>query len=633
MSQNEQKFKFNLFQGFGLPLDYVRSEYDADYIGPLFPNALDLADVEQEGASLPIPTLRELSMLEFMNIITDKPEWHIKVRDRAMVKKWKEEVSAANNDFTEKMFGYCIQELRHNASLIPEPPALPPPIIVYDANVVKSDFAVSDSIKKELQDAMQQFEDNIPVHLRDWHPYSDEQVLDLVHPSLFPLVYGTTRILIHGTTTLDDCIQRCGEGSISFEYPRLQNAKRATSENAHKESGPTGNTTFQWLPCEVDISGDEARITSYINNLHPREKGLYKLVEKIIHASIGLWDVTLAPLSSRDGGDRYYPKRISSSADWVPKYDPDPENAPETQRPQRLPVLTPEKPEYGGGTWRVEGQLNEHIVATSIYYYSCENITASPLLFRQQVCTMDTNDSDNESDHPQNDHEWLGVLYGRDYGSGVQVIGGVDTREGRLLAFPNILQHRVQPFKLADPTKPGHRKVLALFLVDPNIKVTSTAHVPCQRKDWWQEAIMEEQISSSDDTGLARLPIELQNLVFDDVRGFPLDMDEAKALRLELMKERTANVQDMSQNETTSNLLPGFGLPLNHVPRRRDADYVAPLIPNALDFYDLEKEKASLPLTTLRELSMLHFMNQVTDKPDWHIKVRDRAIVKKWKEE
>ncbi|GIJ97934.1 hypothetical protein Aspvir_000040 [Aspergillus viridinutans] len=44
--------------------------------------------------------------------------------------------------------------------------------------------------------------------------------------------------------------------------------------------------------------------------------------------------------------------------------------------------LTPEKPEYEGGSWHIEGQLNEHICATAIYYYDGENITESTLTFR-----------------------------------------------------------------------------------------------------------------------------------------------------------------------------------------------------------------------------------------------------------
>lgn len=121
-----------------------------------------------------------------------------------------------------------------------------------------------------------------------------------------------------------------------------------------------------------------------------------------------------------------------------------------------------------------------------------------------------------------------------------QNVGGVDTREGRLLTFPNILQHQVQPFELMDRTKPGHRKILALFLVDPNIKIISSANVPCQRKDWWREEIGPgfEEI----------LPREVWDLVFEEVDGFPIGLEEAKEMRLQLMEERNAHALDLLED-------------------------------------------------------------------------------------
>ena len=77
-------------------------------------------------------------------------------------------------------------------------------------------------------------------------------------------------------------------------------------------------------------------------------------------------------------------------------------------------------------------------------------------------------------------------------GSAIQTVGSTLCEEGGLIAFPTILQHQVQSFKLADPTKPGHRKLLALFLVDPRIKAVSTAHVLPQRKNWWEEKSIRE---------------------------------------------------------------------------------------------------------------------------------------------
>ncbi|PPR02043.1 hypothetical protein CVT24_011203 [Panaeolus cyanescens] len=595
----------NRLPGFGLPLNYVPRKTDKDYIGPLLPNAISLGELVSENVALSATTLREISMLRFMNAITDKPDWHVKVCDDDIVKKWKAEVLASGIDFSRKMFKYCIYELRHNASSVSKSPT-PPPIIVFPANVVKSDFAVSPGIKHELQVAMQKFEDKIPQRLRDWHPGSNEHVLDLVHPSLFPIVYGTTRILEHGVTTLDDCIQRCGEGKIAdvpAEVPSDIHYTTQWGPQYKVDNSKAYSREFQWLPCEVDISSTKSRITSYINNLHPREKHLYELVEQIIDASIPLWGLTLAPLQ-RGFVDCDGPRRINYDGDEF-KYDRDLTNVPQSEGPQRLPnesdeyflerrkdwiyetrrvvqpepsrfkpydtkplnirevyghrgiqiivkfaniVLTPESPAYKGGSWHVEGQLNEHIVATSLYYYSSENITASSLSFRQQVATSCFNDA-TELQTDEQDYRWLDEVYGcPNYEPGVQVIGDVDTREGRLLTFPNILQHRVQPFKLADPTKPGHRKILALFLVDPNIKVVSTAHVPCQRKDWWKEVARREQILSPDGTGLGRLPVELQDIILDEVHGFPLDMDEAKALRVKLMEERKAYVR--LQDET-----------------------------------------------------------------------------------
>lgn len=132
--------------------------------------------------------------------------------------------------------------------------------------------------------------------------------------------------------------------------------------------------------------------------------------------------------------------------------------------------------------------------------------------------------------YEQNHYSWLSAVFGvENNGTAVQNIGQVETRQGRLLTFPNILQHQVQPFRLVDPNKPGHRKIIALFLVDPNIRVISTANVPPQRADWRGEEVQR------------------QEQALDKADDFPLTMEEAKGLRLELMAERSAFVE--LQNE------------------------------------------------------------------------------------
>ena len=127
------------------------------------------------------------------------------------------------------------------------------------------------------------------------------------------------------------------------------------------------------------------------------------------------------------------------------------------------------------------------------------------------------------------------------------MVGSVETREGRLVTFPNILQHQVQPFKLQDPTKPGWRKIVALFLVDPNVRIISTANVPCQQMEWWAEEVLKDNGNVDKGRDLSILPPELQEMVFKEVMEFPIKLEDAKELRLELMEERKVFVVKHSE--------------------------------------------------------------------------------------
>ncbi|KAJ2911614.1 hypothetical protein MD484_g8801, partial [Candolleomyces efflorescens] len=296
-----------------MPIDPTLVKEDPDeYWGEPFANAL--VDVGNNGAVLAPITLRELTMLRFINTVTDKPDWVTKVLDETIIAKWKEESIGLSNpsihsEMTEQMFNYCISELHHRAKEFPSSPR--GAIRVFNGDVCKSDTAVSNETKLALQKAVKVLED-VPESQKDWHPGSDGKVLDLVHPSLFPLVYGVSKILPVGApvTTLEDCIKRCGEGNI---IPVQDESSRLSDEDAWSDK-------FQWLPCEVDISGEKPRVISYINNLHPkRHRELYLLVEDIIDAAIPLWEKTLVfreDLAST-------PARITYTSCT---YNPDPES-------------------------------------------------------------------------------------------------------------------------------------------------------------------------------------------------------------------------------------------------------------------------------------------------------------------
>jgi hypothetical protein len=192
--------------------------------------------------------------------------------------------------------------------------------------------------------------------------------------------------------------------------------------------------------------------------------------------------------------------------------------------------LTPEKPEYKGGSWHIEGQLNEHIVSTALYYYDNSNITESRLNFRTKVSATHFAD---DIGYEQGENLGFQKIWGvSNYDEGEQVLGSVLTREDRLIAFPNGFQHRVGDFRLIDPTRPGHRKILALFLVAPTIPIISTANVPPQQRDWWARELKLSQ------SKIGQLPAELVDMIVNGVEDFPISLEEAKVIREELMVER-----------------------------------------------------------------------------------------------
>lgn len=106
------------------------------------------------------------------------------------------------------------------------------------------------------------------------------------------------------------------------------------------------------------------------------------------------------------------------------------------------------------------------------------------------------------------------------------------TPQGRLLTFPNTLQHRVEPFELADKSRPGHRRFLALWLVDPHYRICSTRNVPPQQEAWWAES---------------------GQLAAASTEGRLMSLEEAKQLRLVLMAERTWAAQAVERGLETYN--------------------------------------------------------------------------------
>lgn len=151
---------------------------------------------------------------------------------------------------------------------------------VMDANaaVYISDTAVRHDTKTALQLGVTRLE-AVPEHQKDWHPGSDGKVLDVVHPSLFPLMYGTSKFLREDKVALETCSAYCALGE--------------TVPVQRDGDGDGYSMRHQWLPCDVSVDeAGDATITSYINNLHPDgNKDLYIAIEKVIsmRSQCGRW--------------------------------------------------------------------------------------------------------------------------------------------------------------------------------------------------------------------------------------------------------------------------------------------------------------------------------------------------------
>lgn len=155
-----------------------------------------------------------------------------------------------------------------------------------DANaaVYIADMAVSQETKAALRSGVAPLE-AIPDSQKDWHPGSDGKVLDIVHPSLFPLMYGTSKFVAERKVPLEHC----------SDYIALGETVPTVDISGYRWEPDEYSYKYQWLPSDVSINAaGEANITSYINNLHPEgNRELYSAIEQVITKALPLWKMAV----------------------------------------------------------------------------------------------------------------------------------------------------------------------------------------------------------------------------------------------------------------------------------------------------------------------------------------------------
>lgn len=289
---------------------------------------------------------------------------------------------------------------------------------------VFADDLIDDSTKASFIKKINHLEKNVPV---DYHPGSNDQIINLVHPSLFCYIKGVSE----------------------------------------KRKEMNKNILFQWLPSNFVVKNDQVKINSYINNLDEvKYKNLYSDIAKIFAKFVPGFNRLLKTL--------YQNKKIATFKKL---------NHCQVIVKLANTVLTPDSPVFKGGSWHLEGLPHEKIIATGIYYYKMKNITTNYLNFRTTI------DDETNINYPQNCSEYVMKHYGFDVDdksddyvqSTVVNLGKFETKKNTCLIFPNFLQHRVSEFELIDKTKKGYRKILVFFLIDPSTKILSTGDVKPQQ--------------------------------------------------------------------------------------------------------------------------------------------------------
>ena len=241
----------------------------------------------------PALSIIEQDIMALSTLIRNKEKWYEKFRDEKIVAKWR--VEAKFQNISNEQFNYVIDELEYYFSLRKNGIEM-----ATVEGVWQADGAVDDDLKQQLLKEMEVLE-NVPEEEKDWHPDSDNKVLNLIHPSLYCLVNHRSKI---------------------FEISEVENEPFAAFKKmgGGKEyemkfkRGSSFSTQFQWLPSEFDVSSEgNVKIFSYINNLHPiRFANFYSIIEKIFAKFIPLFNNVLS--------DYYEPRPHERIEKFTTKY-------------------------------------------------------------------------------------------------------------------------------------------------------------------------------------------------------------------------------------------------------------------------------------------------------------------------
>uniref|UniRef100_A0A8H7K9M8 DUF4246 domain-containing protein n=1 Tax=Bionectria ochroleuca TaxID=29856 RepID=A0A8H7K9M8_BIOOC len=487
------------------------------------------------------------------------PNWFKKVFDDTIVEKWRRESQTQSEDglfatimrdkmdapvpqpkriISEAAFDFCIAELRGKAKYYVQSKLIPTLDSSFNT-VVKSDELVSKALHQDMHASFQQLLAD-QAACPDWHPNSNDKKfkISFTHPC-------RSRFIHDEVVGIHNAMEFIGQGQI---VPK--NTDRATLEGVPNNElylySPGGleinpeywSNTYQWLPANVAFKDNgRPEFTSYINGLRPdKYPDIYKTIERLLDVVIPAWDQCLTEIS---GNDRHSSgrrssrfERISEASDendglWSP-FDVEFWKASDFRLPlDSLVELNKEEKLDKEGECLTreemdeEQRLYEQGLPPRVAYVDPEKLAREKWRqCRDAVLPEPKSFTEIEYAPSQNLREKFRE-------SGLQVIVKMASIEltPDKPDFPAGagIQHAVSSFSLQDKAKPGHRRFIALWLVDPHQRIISTSNVPPQQKEWW----LQHQDQRNTPVTSQAIP---ENL---------MTVEEANEHRLKLMEVRT----------------------------------------------------------------------------------------------
>lgn len=342
--------------------------------------------------------------------------------------------------------------------------------------------------------------------VNDYHPNSNKTILDIIHPSLFPLIKSgqhKTKLTKEGLDLLKN------QKNKIFKEPETSNRygyNIPDDQQVDFWGRIYEDSIYQWLPSEIELIEDNLNhfgsllfdpvkktvSNKFVSPIHncPRtaENQLKPLLGKLLSYALPKFNLCYQygkslNLMKIDCEPDNYNKDENLNQYCVNKSD----KIYTKNLPKNLQIITKIvdynlKPEqiYDEGAWHVEGMSHENIIATMVCCLKkdenkfCKD--SGKLRFKRAFTYEEGADIHDEI--VQCRPKWVEHVMKEPI-----YLGENNLKEGEMIVFPNSHIHQLSELKNLSKTDSATRRVIVFWLINPNTRIISTKHVNYKEND------------------------------------------------------------------------------------------------------------------------------------------------------